>query len=39
MLRRMLIHTALAALVLAALGAAYEISLRNGTSSAMEHED
>jgi hypothetical protein len=37
MLRRMLIHTALAALVIAALGAAYEISLRDGASVAVEH--
>lgn len=39
MLRRMLIHTAFAALVIAALGAAYEISLRNGTPIAVEHQD
>jgi hypothetical protein len=39
MLRRMLIHTALAALVIAALGGVYEMSLRDGAALAALHDD
>ena len=40
MLQRMLIHTVLAALLIAAVGGAYEISLRNGAATgAMQGDD